>query len=265
MEPLPGCSQSRLLRAVLLAQCPDSKRNQFINRTNMPAPDFLLQHLFGLGFDFHRHTSNLASSDRQDRSISAIANLEDLTVLSKLSTDEEEQRRYHTHMGATTLISVEDYLRTSYRPDCDFVEGEILERNVGKTKHGFAQFEIGAWIRARKDLLRLQPLTEVRMRVAAGKFRIPDVLVCEIPVPDEQVFTEPPYLCVEVMSPEDTISSMQDRLDDYIQFGVPNIWVIDPWKHRGWSITANGWAAQPDTMRTADGRIVMPLADVLLP
>jgi hypothetical protein len=69
-----------------------------------------------------------------------------------------------------------------------------------------------------------------------------------------------------VISPEDTISGMLDRVDDYLRFGVPNIWVIDPWKHRGWRVTADGWAVASDgIMRTADGRVAMPLADVLLP
>ena len=68
------------------------------------------------------------------------------------------------------------------------------------------------------------------------------------------------------MSPDDTIAAMQDRLDDYLQFGIPNIWVIDPGKHRGWRVTAAGWATAGDSiMRTADGRVAMPLADVLLP
>ena len=104
------------------------------------------------------------------------------------------------------------------------------------------------------------------MRVGLNRIRIPDILLSEVPLPDEEVFTSPPYLCVEVMSPDDTIAAMQDRLDDYLDFGVPNIWVVDPYKHRGWSVTAAGWATALDgVMHTADGRIAMPLADVLLP
>jgi hypothetical protein len=68
------------------------------------------------------------------------------------------------------------------------------------------------------------------------------------------------------MSPDDTIVAMQDRLDDYLQFGVPNVWVIDRWKHLGWQVMAEGWAtAQGGIMRTADGRIALPLVEVLLP
>ncbi|HWF06828.1 MAG TPA: hypothetical protein VG297_00110 [Bryobacteraceae bacterium] len=56
------------------------------------------------------------------------------------------------------------------------------------------------------------------------------------------------------------------RIDDYLHFGDPNVWVIDAWKHRGWTVTAEGWAtAAGGIMRTSDGRVELPLAEVLLP
>jgi Uma2 family endonuclease len=169
-------------------------------------------------------------------------------------------------MSVGTLISVDEYLRTSYDPDCDFIEGEVLERNVGKRKHSYAQLRIGAWFVHRREMLCLEAFTELRTRIGQRRIRIPDLVVCEVPIPNEEVFTTPPYLCVEVMSPDDTVAAMQDRLDDYLQFGVPNVWVIDPWKHRGWIVTAGGWATCADgIMRTPDGRVALPLADVLLP
>lgn len=169
-------------------------------------------------------------------------------------------------MSVGTLISVDEYLRTSFHPDCDFIEGEVLGRNVGKRKHSYAQTRIAAWFVARLQVLQLESLTELRMQVSPARVRIPDVVVCRLPIPEEEVFTTPPYLCVEVISPDDTVAAMQDRLDDYLQFGVPNIWVVDPWKHRGWIITAGGWAVCADgIMRSADGRVALPLVDVLLP
>jgi Uma2 family endonuclease len=169
-------------------------------------------------------------------------------------------------MSAATQISLDEYLRTSFDPDCDFIDGVVRERNVGKRRHGYAQSHIVIWFGRRVGAPHLIPLTELRMRVGPNRIRIPDVVVAESPLPEEEIFTSPPFLCVEVMSPDDTISAMQDRLDDYLHFGVPNVWVIDPWKHRGWRVTREGWAAAPDgIMRTADGQIAMPLADVLLP
>src|ERR1700733_11187562 len=123
-------------------------------------------------------------------------------------------------MSVGALISMDEYLRTSFHPDCDFIDGEVLDRNVGKLRHAYAQTQIAVWF----DLLQLHPLIAIRMRVGPNRIRIPDVVVSEMPLPDEEVFTSPPYLCVEVMSPDDTMASLQDRLDDYLHLGVPNVW-----------------------------------------
>ena len=169
-------------------------------------------------------------------------------------------------MSVATLMAVEDYLITSFHPDCDFIDGEIFQRNVGKRKHSYAQAQITIWFGNLGSTQRLQPLTELRLRVAAGRVRIPDVVVAENPLPDGEVFSSPPYLCIEIMSPDDTMASLQDRIDDYLAFAVPNVWVVDPWKHRGWRVSVEGWAATSDgILRTADARCAMPLADVLLP
>jgi len=165
---------------------------------------------------------------------------------------------------AATLVSVEEYLSSTFRPDCDYVDGRVLERNVGKKNHSFVQTNLAFWFRTRAAQLAMMPFVEQRLQVAPGRFRIPDVLVVRQPVPDEQVFTTAPYLCIEVMSPEDTMSSLQDRVDDYIQLGVVNVWVIDPWRGRAWTVDAAGWHTALDGfLRTVDKSVAMPLEDVL--
>jgi len=167
-------------------------------------------------------------------------------------------------MAAGSLISVEEYSASVFRPDCDYVDGHILERNVGKKRHSHTQTYALAWFWNRREELKLEPYVEQRIQVAPRRFRVPDLLLMRMPVPDEEVFTQPPYLCVEVMSPDDTMSGLQDRLDDYIRFGVSNIWVIDPWKRRAWTVTEAGWRSALDgLLRTADGLIALPIADVL--
>ena len=37
------------------------------------------------------------------------------------------------------LISVDEYLRTSDRPDCEYLEGQVLERNLGERPHARLQ------------------------------------------------------------------------------------------------------------------------------
>jgi Uma2 family endonuclease len=131
-------------------------------------------------------------------------------------------------MSTTALISVEEYLSTTYRPDCDFVDGEVIERNVGTKDHSKLQGEVLAWFRDRRRELRLTAFPELRIRVTPGRYRIPDICVVALPEPYEQIFTQPPYICIEVLSPEDSFRRLQERLDDYLAMGVPNIWVLDP-------------------------------------
>ena len=45
----------------------------------------------------------------------------------------------------TALLSLEEYLKTVYRPDCDFVDGEIEERKVGERDHNRIQLLVASW------------------------------------------------------------------------------------------------------------------------
>ena len=86
------------------------------------------------------------------------------------------------------------------------------------------------------------------------------------PSPAVNVF-DAPYLCLEVMSPDDSASTLQDRLEDYASIGVPNIWILDPFKHRAWTFKAGGWipVAIDGDFRTQDGIYAMPVQTLLLP
>ena len=45
-------------------------------------------------------------------------------------------------MKTEALVPVEEYLRTTYHPDCDYVDGEVLERNLGERDHSEVQGEL---------------------------------------------------------------------------------------------------------------------------
>ena len=137
-------------------------------------------------------------------------------------------------MSTATLVSVGEYLAASYRPDRELVEGQLLERNVGEYDHSNLQGALVTWLRNRQREWNVRVLLEQRVRVTASRFRIPDVCVISRDQKIEPVFTQPPLLCVEVLSKDDTLGSMQDRIDDYRAFGVPNIWVLDPVRRRAY-------------------------------
>jgi hypothetical protein len=80
-------------------------------------------------------------------------------------------------MAVRSGVSVEEYLHTSYRPDCDYVDGEVQERNLGELEHGITQSEIVVYLRSRYPRLKRRVITELRVQVKPTRFRIPDVCV----------------------------------------------------------------------------------------
>lgn len=166
-------------------------------------------------------------------------------------------------MSTATLVSLDEYLATSYRPDCDYVDGVLVERNLGQKDHGKLQARIAAWFLAPDRAAYFEVYTDMRVRVAETRCRVPDICVVELPEPDEQVFTTPPYICIEVLSPDDTVSSLRQRLGEILAFGVRNVWVIDPTERIGWRVTREGqFEALDGILRTTDGRIEMPIAEL---
>jgi len=167
-------------------------------------------------------------------------------------------------MVPATLVSVEEYLSTDYSPDCDFIDGVLEDRNVGQKKHSLVQKRILLFLCALEARLRFFVLQEQRVRIGPTRYRVPDICVMLGGEPDEEIFTTPPFLCVEVLSPDDRMGRMQVRIKDYLDMGVRYVWVIDPYSRLAWTYTAEGSIeAQDGMLRTANPDIEMPLAEIL--
>ena len=131
-------------------------------------------------------------------------------------------------MPQALLISVDEYLRTSYRPDCDFIDGEVQERFLGERDHSTLQLALGVVFHRNRDAWKVVPLPEQRVQVTDTRFRVPDLCIVRTGDPHDQIVRVAPLLCIEILSPEDTLSRLQTRVDDYVALGVEHIWVIDP-------------------------------------
>ncbi len=164
-------------------------------------------------------------------------------------------------MITSTRVPVEEYLSTDYSPDVDYVDGELVDRNVGEKDHSKLQMALGAYLYARRTEYGLHVFPEQRIRVSPDRFRVPDICVVLGPEPDEQVFTTPPFLCVEILSPEDRMNRVQTKIDDYLAFGVRYVWVVDPETKRAWIYTRDSITeARDGVLRTSDPEIAIPLA-----
>jgi Uma2 family endonuclease len=71
---------------------------------------------------------------------------------------------------------------------------------------------------------------EVRVRIAADLYRIPDISMREGVAPDR--LPAPPPLLVEVSSPDDRLDAMLQKLDEYRAWGVLHISLVEPERKR---------------------------------
>jgi len=155
-------------------------------------------------------------------------------------------------MSTAIHISLEEYLSTEYEPDCDYVDGAIEERNVGKNRHSRTQGLLTTWLGSREKEHGYKVLVEQRVKVSRSRVRIPDICLVDAHDTDE-VIQNPPVLCVEILSPDDRWDRIQERLTDFLSFGVRTIWIINPY-------TREAWIATPDApvAPAADGKLRCP-------
>src|SRR5579863_660584 len=170
---------------------------------------------------------------------------------------------YREGMAARTLISVEEYLATSYRPDCDYVDGEVVERNLGTRDHGWLQAAVTAYLFNRRRQWNITVITELRIRVKETRVRIPDVCVI-LGDTDEQVPTQPPLICIEVLSPKDRMKRVQERINDYLEMGVPYVWVLDPATRQASAATPAEGLREVKTgiLKTENPSLEVPLTEI---
>jgi Uma2 family endonuclease len=166
-------------------------------------------------------------------------------------------------MAISTQIPVEEYLRSSYDPDCEYVDGEVLDRNVGEQDHAYIQKRLTLYFGPREAQLGIYVLAEWRMRIGEHRYRVPDFVIIAGPRPrGERVLSTPPMVAVEILSPEDRMSRMQQRITDYLAFGVRYVWVIDPENREAVAYTAHGVEKATDVLRTENPAIEIPLHEI---
>lgn len=164
-------------------------------------------------------------------------------------------------MSTTALVPLGHYLSHTTDPDCDYVDGRLVERNVGEISHGDAQGRTYAFV-----LLNGRGFwagVEIRVQVRPDRYRVPDVVVVRGGRPLGRIITSPPEVAVEVLSPEDRAADVQAKIDDYLQFGIPSVWLIDPEHQRAWMHIKEGAREASDrVLRNAVGDLEVPLSAV---
>jgi Uma2 family endonuclease len=132
-------------------------------------------------------------------------------------------------MSTKTAISIEEYLRTSFEGlDREYVDGEIVERTLPTNWRSKTQCRLGRIFDTFGDTLPLYARTELRSRVSGTRVRIPDVSVYSGEEPADLVPVAPPLIAIEILSPDDRQSKLITKLEEYREWGVRHLWLVNP-------------------------------------
>lgn len=134
-------------------------------------------------------------------------------------------------MTAKVLLSPEEYLAMRFDREPEYVRGELIERPMPDSYHAFIQGLLILMLGPLYTSHRLQIRPENRCQVAPDVYRLPDVALFR-PDPFEVVPTSPPLMVAEVVSRTDSQVELIQKLRDYAAWGVPHIWIVNPWVRR---------------------------------
>jgi Uma2 family endonuclease len=167
-------------------------------------------------------------------------------------------------MSVQTLLSVEEYLNTSYSPDKEYRDGTLVERNVGDKAHAMLQIALGSYVHRRRKQWKVYAYTELRVKVRDTWYPIPDLCIYSLPEFEGRYPSRPPLLWIEILSHDDRMVDVWDKANELVSNGVPYVWIINPNSLESELRTASGIEAVPNkTLRLPDSPIVIPLIDVM--
>jgi Uma2 family endonuclease len=153
------------------------------------------------------------------------------------------------------------------------IDGLLRERPMPKDRHSEVQGNIIEILgpKARAMGLRVYPELSVdREDTPHSDWMTPDVVVAQ---PDftrtERRNALPPLLLViEILSPEQTVPEMIRKAQRYLDWGVNNVWLIEPHKQFALALLGGSVQSQPALVWSGfnlqlENGLSIPLADLL--
>jgi Uma2 family endonuclease len=142
---------------------------------------------------------------------------------------------------AIPRISTEEYLTAGYHPEVEYVDGVLVERDVPTISHSLLQAILIGYLRLYGKQFRFAALSEARTRIIErARYRVPDVLLCPVPLPTGKIVDSIPWAVIEILSPDDRLSEQLARFRDYKQIGVLHMVLLDPEDLAAYRFDENG-------------------------
>jgi Uma2 family endonuclease len=147
-------------------------------------------------------------------------------------------------MAATSaglIVPADEYLNSGYHPDREYVEGVLVERDVPTIAHSLLQLILGEYFRRYRKQFRFAALSEARTQIVEqARYRVPDLIVCPLPLPPGKIVNTIPWVVIEILSPDDRLSEQLARFGDYKRVGVRHMLLLDPEAFIAYRFVENG-------------------------
>ncbi len=163
-------------------------------------------------------------------------------------------------MGTNTALSVEQYLATSF-PDLDkeYWDGELVERSLPDNLHSKTQSLLSAYFVGFPKTRSMFPRSELRLKLRPDLILIPDVCVFHPTEPQDRYPDTPPFIAIEILSLDDKLKDVREKLEIYKTWGVPHVWLVDPHSRRMY--TCDAGLTEVPTLRIPELNIELTPAD----
>jgi len=154
------------------------------------------------------------------------------------------------------VLTLEEFhkLYDGQKPAYEYWYGQALRKPMPTVLHGIVQailvmlLESAGWNTA----------SEVRLKVVREVEPVPDLIAVRGKFKGRYPAAAP-ELCVEIMSPADTLAKTLDKSKQYIAWGSEHVWIIDPEKRTAWDLSAEApglsWIPPEGSLRIAETAI----------
>ena len=164
-------------------------------------------------------------------------------------------------MGTKAALPVEEYLRTAFPYlDKEYRDGELVERSLPDYLHSKTQGLLILLLGALRKTFPVFVCPELRVRVRPGLIRIPDVSVFYQNEPQERVPSTPPFIAIEILSLDDRMADVRNKLAEYRAWGVTHVWLVDPHSKRMYTCDAE--LAEVSILRIPELNVEVTPADI---
>jgi Uma2 family endonuclease len=166
-------------------------------------------------------------------------------------------------MATKVFVPVEEFLRMSFDgPEPEYKDGEVIERAMPTSSHSETQQGLAEFFYEQRKAQPIFGRPELRVKLRDGRYVTPDYAVFAGAKPTEDWPSSPPHIVIEILSPDDKMTEVRDKLEEYRVWGAPYVWLIDP-KNRHFYVLSGKGLSEVESFEVAELGIALHPDDIL--